>query len=140
MQPPGSSDQVGLGPAAPALSNPDPAAPSRYVNVLRVFGEVRTSEIPGVFLLAANGFVLLTAYYILKTIREPLILQGGGLRGIQGEELKTYATAVQALLLIGVVPLYSYVASRVNRRNLIHGTVGSWSSRCWPSACWGTLA
>jgi AAA family ATP:ADP antiporter len=88
----------------------------------RRFADVRRGEAVGVLLLATNGFLLMMSYYILKTVREPLILQGGGPR-IAGSELKTYATAAQALLLAGVVPLYGRFASLVNRPALIRGTL-----------------
>ncbi|MDB4954025.1 MAG: hypothetical protein JWO36_1594 [Myxococcales bacterium] len=66
-------------------------------------------------LLALNVFVLLTTYYVLKVVREPLILLGGG------AELKAYASAGQALLLLAVVPAFSAVAARVNRLQLLTG-------------------
>lgn len=52
-------------------------------------------------------FLLLTAYYILKVVREPLILATGSAVG------RSYARAVQAVLLVAVVPLYSALANRV---------------------------
>lgn len=64
-------------------------------------------------LLLANAFVLLVAYYVLKTLREPLILATGG------AELKSYAAAVQATLLVGFVPAYGWLSSRVDRGRLI---------------------
>jgi AAA family ATP:ADP antiporter len=60
-----------------------------------------------------NLFFLLTGYYIIKTVREPLILTGGG------AEVKTYASAGQALLLFLVVPTYGFLASKMNRIRLI---------------------
>jgi ATP:ADP antiporter, AAA family len=84
---------------------------------------VEPSESFGVLMLATNAFLLMMAYYILKTVREPLILQGGGY-GVTGEELKTYATAGQAVLLLGLVPLYCRVARSIDRRQLIRRTVG----------------
>jgi AAA family ATP:ADP antiporter len=89
-----------------------------------VSSRVHAGEIAGLLLFAANGLVLMTAYYILKTAREPLILQGGGI-GIDGDELKTYATAAQALLLMGLVPLYSHLVGRTDRLRLITGTVAT---------------
>ena len=80
---------------------------------LRVFGDVRAGEGVGVLLMFTNIFVLLMTYYILKTVREPLILTGGG------AEIKSYAAAVQALVLIAYVPLYSWLASSVRRRTLL---------------------
>jgi AAA family ATP:ADP antiporter len=64
-----------------------------------------------------NVFVLLTAYYIIKPVREALILSG------PGAEIKSYAGAGQALLLLLLVPVYSAIASRVNRLRLINGVI-----------------
>jgi len=52
-------------------------------------------------------------YYVLKTVREPLILATGG------AEMKAYASAGQALTLMGFVPVYGWLASRVDRLKLI---------------------
>lgn len=90
---------------------------------LRPFAEVRAAEVPAMVLLSLNGFLMMMSYYILKTVREPLILLGGP-AGISGVELKTYATAAQALLLLGIVPLYGLFASQNNRLRLIRGTMG----------------
>jgi AAA family ATP:ADP antiporter len=66
-------------------------------------------------LLALNVFILLTCYYILKVVREPLILLGGG------AELKAYASAGQALLLLGIVPVFGWLATRLTRMQLLTG-------------------
>ncbi len=66
-------------------------------------------------LLAANLFCLLAFYSVLKIVREALILSESG------AEVKSYAAAGQALLLLGFVPLYGAFASRVNRIRLIVG-------------------
>ena len=66
-----------------------------------------------VVLLTLNVFVLLTCYYVLKVVREPLILLGGG------AELKAYASAGQTMLLIGVIPAFSWLSSRVSRLRLL---------------------
>jgi ATP:ADP antiporter, AAA family len=84
--------------------------------VLGIFTEVRASEGVTALLLMLNIFLLLAAYYLLKTIREPLILNAPG-----GAEAKSYAAAAIAGLLILLVPLYSAVASRVSRVRLING-------------------
>jgi AAA family ATP:ADP antiporter len=81
--------------------------------VLAPFAEVRTGEAGTALLLMLNVFLLLTSYYIIKTVREPLILAGGG------AEVKSYAAAGQALLLLVLVPAYGAFASRVNRLRLI---------------------
>ena len=54
-------------------------------------------------------FVVLAAYYELKTARETFILTEGG------AEVKSYSSAGQALLLLILVPAYGAFASRVNR-------------------------
>jgi AAA family ATP:ADP antiporter len=85
--------------------------------------DVRRGEVASALLFALDAFLLLTAYYVLKTVREPLVLTGGG-RRISGAELKTYATAFQAvLLLLLLVPLYGRLTSGVSRRHLIRITV-----------------
>jgi AAA family ATP:ADP antiporter len=74
---------------------------------------VEPSESGTVFLLLLNLFVLLVAYYVLKTVREPLILAGGG------AEMKSYAAAFQAAALIGFVPAYGWISTRVSRARLV---------------------
>jgi AAA family ATP:ADP antiporter len=72
-------------------------------------GEMLTTVV-----LSLNVFVLLTCYYLLKVVREPLILLGGG-----GAELKAYASAGQTLLLLAVVPAFGMLASRTTRVRLL---------------------
>ncbi len=81
--------------------------------MLRVFGDVRPAEAGAVLLQLFNLFLLLVGYYILKTVREPLVLATGG------AEMKSYAAAAQALVLMGFIPLYGRLASRVGRLSLI---------------------
>lgn len=80
---------------------------------LSVFAPVHGGEGSRVLLLALNVFFLLTAYYIIKPVREALILSEWG------AEAKIYTAAGQALLLLFVVPMYSRLAGAVNRRRLI---------------------
>jgi len=84
--------------------------------VLAIFTDVRAGEGVTALLLMLNTFLLLAAYYLLKTIREPLVLNVRG-----GAEVKSYSSAAIAGLLIVLVPLYSAVASRVSRVRLING-------------------
>src|SRR5579872_1514384 len=81
--------------------------------LLGAFGEVRPEEAPTVLLLALNVFLLLTAYYLLKVAREPLILLGAG------AEVKSYASAGQAVLLVFVPSFYGWLSARVGRMALI---------------------
>lgn len=81
--------------------------------LLRPFAKVEPAEAITAALLTLTVFLLLTAYYLLKTAREPLILLHGG------AEVKQYAAAGQALLLVAVVRAYSALARRVGRQRLI---------------------
>ena len=87
---------------------------SRFERALRLFTDVRTGEGATVVLLAANVFLLLTAYYFIKPLREALILDESG------AEIKSYASALQALILLGAVPAYGALAGRLPRRKLIN--------------------
>jgi AAA family ATP:ADP antiporter len=88
----------------------------------RIFGDVRAGEGRAVLLFGLQIFLLLTAYYLLKTVREPLILLWGAW-GLRGDELKIYATSAQAFLLLGLVPLYGVLAGRVHRLGLVRITL-----------------
>jgi AAA family ATP:ADP antiporter len=83
----------------------------------------RRSEVLSALLMLVNVFVLLSLYYVLKVLREPLILLGSGAvlfgKKLDGAELKAYVTAGQSLLLLFVVPAFGYLASRVNRVRLL---------------------
>ena len=80
---------------------------------LSLFAEVQNGEGIGALLLGAYVFLLLEAYYILKTVREALILSEGS------AEIKAYSSAVQAALLLLIIPAYGRFASRVNRDRLV---------------------
>jgi len=83
--------------------------------LLSVFGEVRPGEGVTAVLMLVNIFLILVCYSVIKTVREPLILLGGG------AEVRSYAAAGQAVLLMGFVPFYSWFASRVDRLKLLVG-------------------
>ena len=81
---------------------------------LRLFADVRPGEGTTALLLSTNVFLLLACYYILKSIRDGLILAGSG------AEIKSYTAAAQVLVLAAIVPLYGKLADRVPRRRLIN--------------------
>src|SRR5690349_1202145 len=72
--------------------------------ILRYTADVRAGEGSNVILLMVNVFLLLFAYYLLKTVREALILTEGT------AYIKAYSSAGQAALLMVLVPLYGYAA------------------------------
>ncbi len=94
---------------------PDTAPRSRLERFLAHFADVRAGEGVGVLLFALNLFLVLASYYMLKTVREALILTQGG------AEVKTYSSAGQAILLLAVVPAFGTLSSRVSRVRLIAG-------------------
>ncbi|MEH6591257.1 MAG: Npt1/Npt2 family nucleotide transporter [Halioglobus sp.] len=69
--------------------------------VLSLFTTLRAGEGRVCIQLCAQSFLLMFAYYLLKVIREPMILADGS------AELKAYTTAAQALLLMLIVPLFT---------------------------------
>ena len=83
--------------------------------LLRPFAKVEASEAVTVSVMTVTVFLLLSAYYLLKTAREPLILLHGG------AEVKSYAAAGQAILLLGFVQAYGWVAKKVGRMRLLIG-------------------
>lgn len=88
---------------------------------LALFADVRKGETAGALLLALNIFLLMTAYYVLKTVREPLILAGetAALLDGGGSEVKSYLAAAQALTLVVAVPAYSALANRLKPMQLL---------------------
>jgi len=93
-----------------------PPRPKRALErFLCLFTEVHDGEGPRLLLLTLNVFLILVAYYVMKPVREVLILDQPG-----GAEIKSYAYAAQALLLFAIVPLYGGLATRMPRRRLIN--------------------
>ncbi len=89
-------------------------SPNLLDRFLNLFAETRAGEGATVVLLTFNIFLILTSYYIAKVVREPLILAGGG------AEIKSYSAAGQAILLIGAVRLYDWLANTFPRKKLIN--------------------
>jgi ATP:ADP antiporter, AAA family len=97
-------------------ATPPQESRSLLERVLAIFTEVRSGEGPTALLFASNGFLLLMAYYVIKPVREALILSLAS-----GAELKSYMTGATAVVLLFAVPTYSAIASRVKRNRLIVG-------------------
>ena len=85
--------------------------------LLRLFADVRGGEGSTVLLLALNIFLIFSAYYIIKPVRESLILAVPA-----GDQIKSYASAGQVLLLAGLVPLYAKLVTSLPRRTLLIST------------------
>jgi AAA family ATP:ADP antiporter len=97
------------------VQSQNPPRKDAFERCLSLFAPVRSGEGLTSFLMMLNVFLLLTAYYVIKPVREALIL------GEVGAEVKSYAGAGQALLFLLIVPIYGAIASRVDRVRLING-------------------
>ena len=98
------------------LKFPAPDAEKSWLDrALSPFGDVRPGEGITTVLMLVNIFSILICYSVIKIVREPLILLGGG------AEMRSYAAAGQAVLLMGFVPFFSWFASRVDRLKLLVG-------------------
>ena len=114
-----TADQISVLPEALRASSSTPfELPPRgpLERILSVFTDVRAGEGLGALLLTASLTALLGGYYLLKTVRESLILAQGG------AEVKAYSSAAQAILLFAVVPIYGWIATRMNRNQLLRWT------------------
>jgi AAA family ATP:ADP antiporter len=87
--------------------------PGFAYKILRLFTVVRPGETLTALLLTLNVYLIFVAYYIIKPVREALILAG------KGPEWKSYLGAVIAVLLIFVIKIFSNIASKLPRQKLI---------------------
>ena len=92
----------------------DTPQPSPLDRFLGIFTDVRAGEGMTALLLAGNVFLILMAYYVLKVVREALILGQGS------AELKTYMSAGQVVVLALAVPAYGRLVSSWRRMRLIN--------------------
>src|SRR3954465_9969597 len=100
--------------SVPERPEPPPQLTKSIVGrLLSPIADVRPGEERRVLLMTLIMFLVLAAYYMLKTAREVFILTQGG------AEVKSYSSAGQAILLLLLVPAYGAVASRVNRTRLV---------------------
>jgi len=97
----------------PPVPSPDARPDGIGYRVLRLFADVRRGEAAKALLLGSNIFLILMAYYIIKPIRDALIVTA------KTPEFKSYMGAAQAILLIFVVKAFSRLSSRVARHVLI---------------------
>lgn len=80
---------------------------------LRLFTDVRRGEALTAFLLMLNVYMLLMAYYIIKPVRDALMLKEWP------PETKNYLSAAIAVLLVFAVKIFSSIASKFPRQQLI---------------------
>jgi len=78
---------------------------------LNLFAEVRQGEGGPALLMVLGISLVLTAYYILKPVRDALIIVENG------SAVKAYASAGLALISVGVVALYNWLYNRSTDRS-----------------------
>jgi AAA family ATP:ADP antiporter len=81
---------------------------------LRLVSDVHAGEAPLALALTLNVFLLLTSYYVIKPVREALILALDS-----GAEYKAYSSAAIAVVLLGAVPLYGIFVNKLPRLKLV---------------------
>ncbi len=97
-------------------SIPEHTAAERF---LRLFATVEPREGATAFLLIGNIFLILTAYYLIKPVREGW-LAVSVLADLSSIEIKAYSAFAQTLLFVLVLPLYAWLATRWPRRKLLN--------------------
>jgi AAA family ATP:ADP antiporter len=91
---------------------------SAFERLLRLFADVKPREGMTCVILISNIFLILTAYYMIKPVREGW-LAISDIKGLSKLEIKAYSAFAQSLLLVGVMPLYATLAASITRRKLI---------------------
>ncbi|NIM90023.1 MAG: hypothetical protein GTO17_03655 [Candidatus Aminicenantes bacterium] len=84
-----------------------------FYKILRLFTVVYPGEALTAFLLMFNVYLLFMAYYIIKPVRDALMLEQWP------PEIKSYLSAAIAVMLIFVVKIFSSIASKFPRQKLI---------------------
>ena len=92
-----------------------PVQPTAVDRLLSQFTRVNAGEGRPVLLFFSYALLMMVSYYIIKTIREPLLLTGSS------AEMKSYAYAVVALVLLLLVPIYGAAFRQVSKAQLTRG-------------------
>lgn len=80
---------------------------SGFERLLSLFTSVRAGEGRCIALLCLQAFLLMVSYYLIRPVREALILTEGD------PELRSYAVGVQAVTLILIIPVYGMLTRRM---------------------------
>jgi len=99
-----------------ARSSPASTEPPWLSRLLAPVTEVRPGEAVTALIMTANVFLMLTAYYLIKPVREALILALES-----GAEYKSYMSAAIAVVLLFAVPAYAKIVDKLPRRKLVVG-------------------
>lgn len=91
---------------------------TRLEKWLSVVARLRPGEGRSVLLFSSYAFLMMLCYYLVKTLREPLLLDTAP------AQMKSYAYATVALLLLFIVPLYGIVFRRTSKQQLSRWVTG----------------
>ena len=80
----------------------------------KIWSDFKSPEGKATFQFAVRLFLILLAYYLMKPVREGLILDGGS------AVIRSYALAGQAALLLILVPFYSHIIKHLQGDKLFH--------------------
>lgn len=105
-----------LPPEMPSENDASKENRSALEKVLSLMAEVHSGEGVTALMLTGTVFLLMTAYYVIKPVREGLILAMD-----HGNEKKSYVAGAIAIVLLFAVPAYSSVANRVAKHKLVVG-------------------
>jgi AAA family ATP:ADP antiporter len=96
------------------MNSPAAARTGGLAGILTLITAVREGEAGRALLLTLNFFLLFTAYYMIKPVRESLILSLNS-----GAEIKSAAGGIQAVLFMALVPAYGALANRFTGRGIL---------------------
>ena len=85
---------------------------TRFERFLTLFTQVQAGEGRCIAILTLQAFTLMLAYYLIRPVREALILTEGT------AELRSYAVGVQAVLLLLILPAYGQLVGRVRTNHV----------------------
>lgn len=88
-----------------------------FERLLSLFTPIHAGEGRSVVYFFLNSFLLLVSYYLLKPVREALILTEGS------AEVRSYAVAAQAVLILIAIPLYGILFRNTNRLQLLRWVI-----------------
>src|SRR5262245_26476124 len=97
---------------------PDQECLTPIERFLGLFTRVLPGEGRCIAILTGQAFTLMLAYYLIRPVREALILTEGT------AELRSYAVGVQAILLILILPAYGQLVRRVATNRVFQFVMG----------------
>jgi AAA family ATP:ADP antiporter len=99
--------------------------------LLSAGADIKAGEGKNIYLLMSALFFLLITAYLLKPVREMLILTQGG------SEVRSYAVALQAGLLILLLPIYGICVRKFESRKFMIGIALFFSTNLFFFYLWG---